>query len=524
MIVPPLDVPVRSRRARDFALIVGVALGRLALSGVAWRFGFRAVSDDDFARVTIAQRFAAEPHLDPTGTSWLPFPFWVLGGAMRVVGSSLDAARGVSMVCAALATAWLAFVALRAGLSRGRVLAASLFVSAMPWGMQLTLATVPEAPAAALAAAAAISLVSASPRLRMAGAVSLLASVLSRYDAWPLALAFAALTARDAVRARGRDRAWLAAAAVVALAGPVAWSFWEWAKFGDPLRYFGLVKSYRRALGQGPSLRDRLLGYPRGFFEELREVLILAVVALLAPLAAWLSFLARGARGARGARPLPAPRPDLAWGRPLALAALQVLLLIAGDVRDGAPTHHPERALLGPATVLVYASFDVLGALFVRAARRRRALVAFTAIVAMALWVGQQLNHTVRFYADAPRAREIAAGRALRANAAAGERVLLDTRDLSGGVRDYGYFATMAAFGHPLAVEVDRDQDPRKPARASSFEEPEQLRRRANEARARWLVAWGERHRAAALAAGATLVTEETRGAEAVRWALLRWP
>jgi hypothetical protein len=102
--------------------------------------------------------------------------------------------------------------------------------------------------------------------------------------------------------------------------------------------------------------------------------------------------------------------------------------------------------------------------------------------------------------------------------------VLLDTRDLSGGVRDYGYYATMAAFGYPFAVEVDRDQDPRKPARASSFEEPERLRVRASEARARWLIAWGDRHRLAALAAGATLVTEETRGAEAVRWALLRWP
>jgi hypothetical protein len=206
------------------------------------------------------------------------------------------------------------------------------------------------------------------------------------------------------------------------------------------------------------------------------------------------------------------------------LAALQVLLLIAGDVRDGAPTHHPERALLGPATVLVFASFDLLGSLLTRASRPRRAVLAATAAVAMTIWVGQQLNHTVRFYADAPRAREIAAGRALRSNAASGERALLDTRDLSGGVRDYGYYATIAAFGRPLAVEVDRDQDPRKPARTSSFEEPEQLRRRAQEAGVRWLVAWGERHRAAALAAGATLVTEETRGAEAVRWALLRWP
>lgn len=495
-------------RLRDLRLVLGVALARAALGSVAWGMGFRAVSDDDFARVTIAQRFASQPHLDPTGTSWLPLPFWILGGAMRVVGTSLEAARGVSITCAALATGWLALVAERVGLPRARAITAALFVSAMPWGMQLTLATVPEAPAAALAAAGALTLAGGSSRLRVAGAFSLLASVLSRYDAWPLTLAFAALSAWDALRARGEERRWLLCAAAVALAGPLAWSTWEWAKYGDPLRYFGLVRSYRRALGQGPSLADRVLGYPRGFFDELREVLALSVIAGLA----WL--LAR-----RGPT-----RTALAWRRPLALALLQVALLILGDVRDGAPTHHPERALLGPATVLVFASIDALGALLARRPRRQAYLLLAGAALATSLWIAQQLRHTLRFYAEAPRSREIAAGKALRAQVGAAERALVDTRDLSGGVRDYGYYAVMAAFGRPFAVEIDRDQDPRKPARASSFDAPEPLARRAAESRARWLLAWGERHRASALAAGAQLVAEEPRGGEGVRWSLLRLP
>jgi hypothetical protein len=33
------------------------------------------VSDDDYARVVIAQRLSLA--LDPSGTSWLPFPFWL---------------------------------------------------------------------------------------------------------------------------------------------------------------------------------------------------------------------------------------------------------------------------------------------------------------------------------------------------------------------------------------------------------------------------------------------------------------
>jgi hypothetical protein len=497
-------------RLRDLRLVLGVAIARVVLGSVAWAMGFRAVSDDDFARVTIAQRFVTQPHLDPTGTSWLPLPFWVLGGAMRLVGTSLEAARGVSMACAALATGWLALVAERVGMPRGRAIAAALFVAAMPWGMQLTLATVPEAPAAALAAAGALTLAGGSPRLRVAGAFSLLASVLSRYDAWPLTLAFGLLSAWDAVRARGEARRWLACAAAIALAGPFAWSAWEWAKYGDPLRYFGLVRSYRRALGQGPSLSERVLGYPRGFFDELREVLALSTVAALA----W-AFARRRAGGAGTA---------LAWRRPLVLAALQIGLLILGDVRDGAPTHHPERALLGPATVMVFASIDALGALLARRPRREAALVLAGASLAMSLWVVQQLRHTIRFYAEAPRLREIAAGKALRAQVGADERALVDTRDLSGGIRDYGYYALMAAFGRPFAVEIDRDQDPRKPARLSSFESPDALLRRASESHARWLVAFGDRHRATAIAAGALPIVDEPRGVEGVRWSLLRLP
>ena len=58
----------------------------------------RAISDDDYSRVVIAARFAAQPSLDPSGTSWLPLPFWLYGVPMALLGDSLTTARGVAFV------------------------------------------------------------------------------------------------------------------------------------------------------------------------------------------------------------------------------------------------------------------------------------------------------------------------------------------------------------------------------------------------------------------------------------------
>jgi len=82
------------------AALALVAL-KCAVSAWALHIGFTHVSDDDFARVTLAQAFAHAPQLDPTGTSWLPFPFWLNGGAMALFGRSLAVARGVAVVSSA---------------------------------------------------------------------------------------------------------------------------------------------------------------------------------------------------------------------------------------------------------------------------------------------------------------------------------------------------------------------------------------------------------------------------------------
>ncbi len=68
--------------ARELALLFA-ARGLACVA--AWRAGFRALSDDDYARISIAQHFTREPSFDPSGTSWLPAPFWAY--APRFVAS-----------------------------------------------------------------------------------------------------------------------------------------------------------------------------------------------------------------------------------------------------------------------------------------------------------------------------------------------------------------------------------------------------------------------------------------------------
>lgn len=147
--------------ALDAAIVVAL---KATLSGVVLWLGFSHVSDDDYARVVIAQSFAHAPKLDPSGTSWLPFPFWINGAAMMAFGRSLEVARAVAIVLGA-ATVAAPYLALRAvGVARGAALAAVVVAMTAPWNAWLGAATVPDAPTGALIAAGAIATASARAR------------------------------------------------------------------------------------------------------------------------------------------------------------------------------------------------------------------------------------------------------------------------------------------------------------------------------------------------------------------------
>ncbi|WP_437632216.1 hypothetical protein [Sorangium sp. So ce854] len=475
--------------ARDLAL---VALAKAAVSALVLALGFRAVSDDDFARVVIAQAWAHAPQLDPTGTSWLPVPFWLNGAIFRVLGPvvapTLEVARAVAFALG-VASAALVYISARwiTG-DRRAALAGAVLAGAFPWSACLGVATVPELPTAALSLFAVASLVTppagpAPPAGRaLLGALALVLATLSRYEPWPVAVAFAAMALLGAARlGQGRAaQAKLALAALVALAGPAAWIAWNRVAHGEALHFLARVASYRSAVspgGDGSLLR--LLAYPAAMVREEPELFLTPIAIALV---AW-----RARRGAAGGEDERAPRrpfpPLLRAALPYALlgavAAFQIAALSIALVRDGAPTHHPERATLLALLLLAL----VVGDLTARAFRRaspgaRRALGGALLVV---LFVGVFFRPHLRREHFNPRTDEVAIGRAAAELTPPAAPVLVE-------VVDYGHLAALAALGRPGSAHPDRSIDPRDPPVRSSFDDPASLARRAADVGAAYLI------------------------------------
>jgi hypothetical protein len=429
-------------RYAEVAIVAALhALACVAVLGL----GFDHVSDDDFARVTIAQAFAHAPKLDPSGTSWLPFPFWSLGSVMVVAGRSLAAARAASIAFASLA-AVLPYVALRmTGATRRAALFALAFATLSPWSLWLGAATVPESFTASFTAAAAIALGSLrEPRLplsaRIGFALALLAACLSRYEPWPVAAVLAIVLAVRALRGlgasrepdTGNGRGDLVVAAIVAV-GPLLWLAWNAHAHGDALHFFQRVARFKRALGEGsPGTLDALLLYPRLFVTRRPDIVLALALAFTAG-----HVFVRSRAEVRSA-----------WLVPLGCAAAEIVFLAYGNARDGAPAHHAERALLGVVFLTAMFAADVLVLAAPAAlARARGAALALAGVVVLA-WL---VNGVVALR-DVPgsgstedRTAQISAGTALRA-----EKV----EHLELTPCAYEHFALVAAFGAPEKVTI----------------------------------------------------------------------
>ena len=438
-------------RGRLLAEVAVVAVLHALACVVVRGLGFDHVSDDDFARVTIAQSFAHAPKLDPSGTSWLPFPFWALGAVMLAAGRSLAVARTASIAFAS-AAAVLPYVALRmTGASRRAALLALAFATLSPWSLWLGAATVPESFTASFTAAAAIALGSTrGPRLPLAArvgfALALVAACLSRYEPWPVAAVLAVVLAvrglrglRDPPDTRGalegqatggRHDLLLAA---IAAAGPLLWMAWNAHAHGDALHFFQRVARFKRALGE-PSVGtlDALLLYPR-LFVTRRPDLVLALA---------LAFT--------GGHVFVRSRDEVrrAWLVPLACAAAEVVFLACGNARDGAPAHHAERALLGVVFVTAMFAADVL-VLAAPAALARARVPALALIGGLAAaWLANGAVGLRDVPGSGPaedRSAQISTGSALRAE----EVPHVEVTPCA-----YEHFALVAAFAAPEKVAI----------------------------------------------------------------------
>lgn len=458
MAVPEPGLREALPRAGEAALL-GAFRALASLS--AYASGFRALSDDDYARITIAQRFAAAPHFDPSGTSWLPFPFWLYGAAFRVFGTDLAVARATAIALGTLATLLVYSAARVLGASRTGAMFAAALATLLPYSALLGIAAVPEVPCAALILFGAATLARREPSSRMLGAIALCLATLSRYEAWPVALCFAGCCAWDA-----RRKPKFALAAAFALLGLAAWLVVGRAEHGSATFFIARVTSYKQALGASESgpLLVRVLEYPGLLIRAEPEIFALLLVLFIF-----------GWRHADRKKLAPFSRPCVAL---LSLLAF----LVWGSARDGAPTHHAARVLL-PIWFFLCA---VIGAAFTRlfdgSSRQHRAalLGAATAAAALGLWLRPKLTNVEAF---AERSLELAAG-------SEAKRRGLDALALDS--HDYGYFAIQAALGTPQKTIVLDDHDPRHAMVGDPFASGDELARLLNERGARFLLATHE--------------------------------
>jgi hypothetical protein len=391
------------------------------------------VSDDDFARVLIAQSFARAPSWDPSGTSWLPFPFFVDGGAMLLFGAELEVARAAAVSRSALGACLLFLAGWRLGLSSARAAVCALAAALLPTTWIFTAATVPEYFTACLATFALIALSpQGSTASRLVGLACLTAATLSRYETWPFALALAvSLWLR-----RTRQDFLLGLAC---LTGPALWCLHGALHHGSPFFFVTRVRSYKLALGPDPRT-DLETFFTYGLSLVRSEPLLLALLAF---------SIALARKGAR----------RRAWLFLTPLLA-QLLFLSLADLASGSPTHHPERTLMAFWTTL-----PLLIGLNVSAPRPRALRLAgnqaprlWLTLPPLLLLLNASFPRPSADFVD--RRDEVAIGRALRSLQGAPQKTWV-------GALDFSHLAIMAAAGSPERFLSVTTGDPRDSSQES---------------------------------------------------------
>jgi hypothetical protein len=429
----------------DPLVLVGL---KLILDAWVLGHGFTHISDDDYSRTTISELFAHEPRLDPSGTSWLPLPFWVEGGILRLLGRSLPVARAVAIALGGAGIV-LPYIAMRsAGARRSVALLATMIVGVLPWNAWLGVATVPDGWVGALAASAVVGALG-DPRRRATWAAGLLAASLSRYETWSACAAVAAFMLGEGICAGRLHKNWRSV--MLCAAGPVAWMAWNAHAHGSPFHFLVRVTAFRRSIGAAAvPLSQKLLGYPRALWVDSPEVFVLGVLAL-----AGFALV---------------PELRKRWGRPALVAGTVLVFLITGDLGDGAPTHHPARALVMTWWILAPAGIEATRTLLTRLSNSGR-VSRMAAVLAVCSGAAAWCVTLPARWAESPgrsswdnRGPQIARGIDLRDRRVVGAIVV---------PCQFEYFALLAAWGQPeRAVVLPRTGKPPGPECPSVEEQP----------------------------------------------------
>ena len=211
---------------------------------------------------------------------------------------------------------------------------------------------------------------------------------------------------------------------------------WNLHAHGDALHFLARVAAFRRRLGAADApLGAKLAEYPRALWDDVPEALVLGLA---------------GAAGLVGAPRDLRARLRNRWTWPLLVAAAVTAFLVAGDVRDGAPTHHPVRPLLGVVVILVVCGVDALVeiARSLRPARRRVGGVTLGVLAAVVAARDVFAYREPPGTGEADRSTQIERGHVLRQTA--GPTDVLDVTPCA-----YEHFALLASFGAPERTAIE---------------------------------------------------------------------
>ncbi|MEO8876084.1 MAG: hypothetical protein ABI461_10895, partial [Polyangiaceae bacterium] len=286
---------------------------------------------------------------------------------------------------------------------------------ALPWSAWLGAANVPEGFVPPLLLVGMLAGNAPAMRGRLLGAIALLIAALSRYEAWPVCAVFLLAGLAPPISPKRL------AIHALPLAGPLGWMMWNLHAHGSATHFLTRVAAYRDAIGAADG---SALFYPKALLAIGLESIILGAFGLV------VACIRRDLRQR--------------WAAPLFACITMLAFLIYGESRGGAPTHHPERAVLAIAWVLIGVGLD---ALFLLAVRQERLLGRVLGML-LAIW-GFTVIPT---YVDAPgktadedRGPQLARGYDLR---------MRDVPHLHVTPCAYEHFALIAAFGFPERVDI----------------------------------------------------------------------
>lgn len=421
-------------------LVAALGLFALQLLVVLWvrSTGFHAVSDDDYARVVIAQRFVENPTWDPSGTSWLPFPFLHTGVMMKLFSASLEVARAWALVSACAGTLLLYAASRTWGTSATLSFAAATACALLPTSAFLSVSTVPEYLTGALVVYGVTSLTRRSTEGSGAlfGGLCLFLACASRYETWPAACAASAILV---FRFLGGARSVVSlGAAGLCLLFPVVWLLHGVINHKDAFFFVARVTDYKNALGDSSLPLEAALLYLRALFLAEPEV-------SCALFATFIFALFQKEKRATS-------RLFLPW---IPLGAMFVVLVL-GALTSGAPTHHEERALLSIWLLAALTAAYLLD-------ENRRALPRVLTVLVIGIVIGSGLRAFGVFERQpfTDRAAEERLGRRLAELTSGAEKIGL-------ALSDYGYFAVMAAGENPGRFTILETHDPRETKNASA--------------------------------------------------------